>query len=268
MLLAHMSAVEEQLLATSKIPANAGHSLHKGTPREAFIREFLEAHLPSTLAIGTGEIIDSESSPNSPRRQFDIVIYKRNLPKLDFGGGVSGFLVESVIATIEVKSTLDKAGMEQAITAAYQAKRLKKNENFSFSSGYIPPAILNFIVAYDGPQQMDTVLNWIIEIENQLGITGKDLPLGEQRVHIPSESIDGVFLLDRGFVTFDNFPIGFLNDATRQKAPKNKWVAVTAQRGSLLWLFQMLTQASMNVNGTFLDLIPYMKNLKVTVRTG
>ncbi|WP_320660073.1 DUF6602 domain-containing protein [Enterobacter asburiae] len=62
MLLAHMSAVEEQLLATSKIPANSGHSLHKGTPREAFIREFLEAHLPSTLAIGTGEIIDSESS--------------------------------------------------------------------------------------------------------------------------------------------------------------------------------------------------------------
>ena len=45
MLLAHMSAVEEQLLATSKIPANSGHSLHKGTPREAFIREFLEAHL-------------------------------------------------------------------------------------------------------------------------------------------------------------------------------------------------------------------------------
>ena len=64
MLLAHMSAVEEQLLATSKIPANSGHSLHKGTPREAFIREFLEAHLPSTLAIGTGEIIDSDSSPN------------------------------------------------------------------------------------------------------------------------------------------------------------------------------------------------------------
>ncbi|EHB5925404.1 hypothetical protein JXB70_004601, partial [Escherichia coli] len=223
---------------------------------------------PSTLAIGTGEIIDSDSSPNSPRRQFDIVIYKRSLPKLDFGGGVSGFLVESVIATIEVKSTLDKAGMEQAITAAYQAKRLKKNEQWSFSSGYIPPAILNFVVAYDGPQQMDTVLGWIIDIENKLGITGNDLPLGEQRISVPSESIDGVFLLDRGFVTFDNFPIGFLDDEDRQKTPKNKWVAVTAQRGSLLWLFQMLTQASMNINGTFLNLNPYMKNLRVALRTG
>lgn len=268
MLLAHMSAVEEQLLATSKIPANSGHSLHKGTPREAFIREFLEAHLPSTLAIGTGEIINSESSPNSARRQFDIVIYKRNLPKLDFGGGVSGFLVESVIATIEVKSTLDKAGMEQAITAAYQAKKLKKNEQWSFSSGYIPPAILNFVVAYDGPQQMDTVLGWIIEIENKLGFAGNDLPLGEQRIRVPSESIDGVFLLDRGFVTFDNFPIGFLNDEARGKMPKAKWVAATVQRGSLLWLFQMLTQASMNISGTFLNLVPYMEKLKVDIRTG
>ncbi|EKY5128981.1 hypothetical protein QFW01_004417, partial [Escherichia coli] len=87
-------------------------------------------------------------------------------------------------------------------------------------------------------------------------------------ISVPSESIDGVFLLDRGFVTFDNFPIGFLDDEDRQKTPKNKWVAVTAQRGSLLWLFQMLTQASMNINGTFLNLNPYMKNLRVALRTG
>lgn len=56
MLSSHMKAVEEQLLAISKIPANSGHSLHKGTPREAFIREFLEKHLNSTVAVGTGEI--------------------------------------------------------------------------------------------------------------------------------------------------------------------------------------------------------------------
>lgn len=118
MLYSHMKAVEEHLLAISKVPANSGHSLHKGTPREAFIREFLEKHLNSTVAIGTGEIIDSRSKPNEQRNQFDIVIYKRNYPKLDFGGGVSGFLAESVVATIEVKSTLDKAGIEQAVRAA------------------------------------------------------------------------------------------------------------------------------------------------------
>jgi len=49
MLKSHMDAVEEQLIATSKIPANSGHSLHKGTPREAFIKEFLQKHLPNAL---------------------------------------------------------------------------------------------------------------------------------------------------------------------------------------------------------------------------
>lgn len=95
--------------------------------------------------------------------QFDIVIYKRNYPKLDFGGGVSGFLAESVVATIEVKSTLDKAGIEQAVRAARAAKSLQKNEVKSFSSGYIPPSILSFVVAYDGPAKMETAHVWVKE---------------------------------------------------------------------------------------------------------
>lgn len=265
MLFSHMAAVEDQLLATSRIPANSGHSLHKGTPREAFIKEFLESHLPSTLAIGSGEIIDSESQPASPRRQFDLVVYKRNLPKLDFGGGISGFLAESVIATIEVKSLLDKPGMYQAITAAQEAKRLKKSETWSFSAGYSPPAILNLVVAYDGPQQMDTVLNWIGGLESDMGISLPPLPLGEERLRTASASIDGVFLLGKGFITFDNFPTGFLNDIARANAPTVKWVAASMAHGSMLWLFHMLTQASMNLSGTFLNMVPYMHSLKADV---
>jgi hypothetical protein len=106
MLKAHIDAVENHLVSISKVPENAGHSLHKGTPREAFIREFLNSHLPSNVDIGTGEIIDAQSAPNQPRNQFDIVVYRRNYPKLDFGGRISGFLIETVLATIEVKSNL------------------------------------------------------------------------------------------------------------------------------------------------------------------
>jgi len=39
MLKLHMDARENALVAISRISANSGHSLHKGTPREAFIRE-------------------------------------------------------------------------------------------------------------------------------------------------------------------------------------------------------------------------------------
>src|SRR6266849_2753174 len=103
MLHAHLEAVESHLLAISNIPSYAGHSLHKETPREAFIREFLEGHLSEKVAVGTGEIIDCDSQPNPPsiaqRNQFDIVLYKRDYPRLNFGGGITAFLAESVVAT-------------------------------------------------------------------------------------------------------------------------------------------------------------------------
>ena len=46
MLKTHLNSVENQLLVTSRIPANSGHPLHKGTPRESFIKQFLLDHLP------------------------------------------------------------------------------------------------------------------------------------------------------------------------------------------------------------------------------
>jgi hypothetical protein len=76
MLKAHLDAIEDSLVSKARISANSGHPTHKGTPREIFIKEFLQLHLPENCAIGSGEIIDCNSKPNEPRNQHDIVIYK------------------------------------------------------------------------------------------------------------------------------------------------------------------------------------------------
>lgn len=262
MLSSHMKAVEEQLLAISKIPANSGHSLHKGTPREAFIREFLEKHLNSTVAVGTGEIIDSQSKPNEARNQFDIVIYKRNYPKLDFGGGICGFLAESVVATIEVKSTLDKAGVEQAVRAARAAKSLQKNEVKSFYSGYIPPSILSFVVAYDGPAKMETVHVWVKEAYQSQGLTEPTLPEND-RAAIAGPALEGLFVLGKGFLNFDNAPYGFIPQQIRKEHPEVCWSIAQSDRGSLLSLFLLLTVATSNVEGAWLDPLPYLRSFSV-----
>ncbi|MBE3119641.1 MAG: hypothetical protein IMZ50_12920 [Candidatus Atribacteria bacterium] len=264
MLKSHMDAKEDVLVAISKIPANSGHSLHKGTPREAFIREFLESHLPENVAIGTGEIIDANSQPGEQRNQFDIVIYKKNYPKLDFGGGISGFLIESVIATVEVKSTLTQADLEQAIKAARNAKSLTPNVTSSFHSGYIPPKVLNYVVAYDGPGQMQTVYNWIPQIHATLGITTPDLPQDEaERLSISSPSIDGVFVLKKGFIYFDNVPTGFANSQARVANPNLKWVFTDTTSGNILLLFIMLQSATANIEGKWLNPIPYLASFQV-----
>ena len=135
MLQQHFAAEEAHLLAISRIPANSGHSLHKGTP------------------------------PGEVRNQFDLILYRREYPRLDFGGGINAFLAESVVATIEVKSTLDKDGVRQAVSAASKAKSYERHLVRAFEVGYHPPAILNYVVAYDGPARMETVRNWVLDSE-------------------------------------------------------------------------------------------------------
>ena len=87
-----MDAIENHLVSISQIPANSGHTLHRGTPREAFIKEYLEGHLSANVAIGTGEIIDATSQPRGTRNQFDIVIYKRVIRNLILEEGSQVFL--------------------------------------------------------------------------------------------------------------------------------------------------------------------------------
>ncbi|MGB8644207.1 MAG: DUF6602 domain-containing protein [Anaerolineae bacterium] len=265
MLKSHMDAKENVLVAISRVPANAGHSLHKGTPREAFIREFLESHLSENVAIGTGEIIDASSLPNVQRNQFDIVIYKKSYPKLDFGGGISGFLVESVIATIEVKSTLTQAEFEPAVLAARASKALTPNVVTSFHTGFIPPKILNYVVAYAGPASMQTVLGWIHAIHAKLGIAIPQLPVdAKQRIKIPAPSIDGVFVLHKGFLYFDNLPFRIDTDRFRQGFPDMKWVFADEENGNLLLLFLFLLIATTNFEGRWLNPVPYLKNFSVS----
>lgn len=264
MLKSHMDAVEQSLLTISKIPANSGHNLHKGTPREAFIRQFLENHLSERVAIGTGEIIDSQSLPNQQRNQIDIVIYKRDYPKLDFGGGINGFLAESVIATIEVKSILDQAAITQSITTARTIKSLARNIVTAFTTGYQPPSILSYVVAYDGPASMKTVHGWLPAIHNQLGLIYPPMPPSiEQRIPIASPSIDAVFLLGRGFLHFDNSPLSFLDDGIRQSHPDIHWIMADTTSGSLLLLFLLLTQAVSGLSGSWLNAAPYIANFKI-----
>ncbi len=264
MLKAHMDARERTLLAISQVPANSGHPLHKGTPREAFIKEFLISHLPENVAIGTGEIIDATSAPNAPRNQFDIVIYKKSFPKLDFGGGTSGFLVESVVATVEVKSTLTRDDLLTAIRAARNAKVLVPNFTQAFQAGYIPPKPINFVVSYDGPAHIATVHGWLVGIHRELGIDSPALPADfGNRCATPAPSIDGVFMLGRGFMYFDNSPIGFVTEQNRREHPELRWVFSDSDSGNLLLLFTLLFAATANIEGRWLNPAPYLSNFRV-----
>jgi hypothetical protein len=261
MLKSHIDAVEGVILETSKIPANTGHSLHKGTPRETFIRKFLQEHLSERVAVGTGEIIDANSKPGEKRNQIDIVIYKRDYPRLSFGADINGFLAESVVATIEVKSLLDQEELRKASRAAKAVKCLARNINALMSAGYQPPSILSYVVAYDGPASMETVYGWLPDINAAEGIVYPNLPLSAlERQRIASPSLDAVFLLGRGFMYFGNAPAGFLYDEHLKDNPAGKWVIADITRGGLLFLFLSLSLAVSGMTASVLNPLPYVKS--------
>ena len=261
MLNAHLDAIEDSLLSQSKIQKNSGHSIHKGTPREEFIREFLSSHLGENLAIGSGEIIDANSKPGEKRNQIDIVIYKKNYPKLALGGNITCFLAESVFATIEVKSNLTKEEMKMSIIAANNIKQLKRSFNHSLYVGFDPPGILSYIVAYDGPKNMKTVRKWMGAIHNSEKMDEPQLNQAsrpEGKFGQPSPSIDGVCVFGKGYLVFNNSPIRF--STANNELIESNWIWSNQPRGSLFWLFLFLTHISSAAIYSRMDPLKYLNS--------
>ncbi len=124
----------KQLLASASISQSCfDHATDKGTTNEIFLKNFLRTNFASSrVAIGSGEILFPFSSTTATsRRQCDIILYAPHLPKLTPPMGVSSnseislFFVESVIAVIEVKTTLTN---EDLIDVASSALTLSSME--------------------------------------------------------------------------------------------------------------------------------------------
>jgi hypothetical protein len=98
----------------------ADHAGTIGESREFFVREILSRFLPKSVRVGTGQIVDSN---NQLSKQIDVVISRPEFPVLTSMALSDVFFVESVIATIEVKSKLDKKTLWEALDNSRSVKR-------------------------------------------------------------------------------------------------------------------------------------------------
>jgi hypothetical protein len=287
MLQAHMDAMEDTLLQQRRISKNSGHPLHVGSPREAFVQTYLRNHIGENIGIGSGEIVNHESLAGEPRNQHDIVMYRSEYPKLHFGGNIDAFLAESVVATIEVKSTLTENNLKDAVVAAAKLKQLKQSFVARRATcakcgqpcqecghGYLdgfhnPPSVRSFVVAYGGVVKMATVYKWITNIHTKLNIVAPALPpTGGERVRVPSPSIDAIVVLGRGIIYFDNAPIGWLHDTVRQTNPWIRWVWYDITKGSLLVLFLHVITIAGGMYYRWVDPLPYLSGVEYALGFG
>jgi hypothetical protein len=111
----------------SRIVEGVAHSGLRGQFRESFLARALQPWLPHGVELGTGVIMDEKGT----RRQVnedDIVIYAPDLlpavlPLMDR----NIFLLDAVLARIEVKSTLSSGELKSAVEGSISVKRLKSS---------------------------------------------------------------------------------------------------------------------------------------------
>lgn len=213
-LIQHLAALENSLMADSQRLKLIDNTTLMGGGREAFVREFLRGHLGASIGIGTGEIISATRPHDHIDRQWDVVLYDTRFPKLALSPDVDSFLIESVFCTIEVKTTLDEDEYLKSANAAAELNyrwRLHSKETKR-------PAPRRFLIAYDGPVHMKTVMGWMKKAYGANQLQSPNQPLREMYFDGPNElkrydhvssSLDGIFVLGRGFITMDSFRFRF-----------------------------------------------------------
>jgi len=124
-------------LNKSESVSNVKHALTKGDAREIFVSELLKPFLNPNLCISKGIIIDSQ---NTQSDEVDIIIYNPNVIPPFLLNKIKGFIpCESVVATIQVKSKMDKKELKSSIINAISIKKLGANwkEQISPPTNYV-----------------------------------------------------------------------------------------------------------------------------------
>ena len=120
----------EALLLSCTSPHNVTQPDSPNTLRNHFITLFLKRFLPSTIHIGSGEIIDHFGTRSTHQ---DLVLYRSDFPIFPTTTTSKIFLMESVLATIEILSPSTNSDLIQPFTRSSSVKKLKTAKHRIFA---------------------------------------------------------------------------------------------------------------------------------------
>lgn len=246
MLLAHLQAVEDALIA--RAPALSSPEQR----RQAFVQSFAEPMFGGELRLRHGAVVGRDGLRDADHPVFDLLFCPWDGPALALADGTPAWLAETVVATVTLCPVLDEAAMAEAARLAAAAKRLDRS---GLRGGDDPaPPLRSYLVALDGPADMQQVHIWLKLAYRRHGISEADLPSSlAERLPVASPALDGVFVLGRGFLNFDNVEVGFITDEARADTVGMCWAVATHERGALVSLWLQIHQAATAMAGRRLD---------------
>ncbi len=101
------------------------HPGESGRAREQILIAFIEQLVPSSFGVSTGFVVDALGGKS---RQLDVVVYQTDYAPVFEIGRVKHFLVESVVAVLEVKAAIDsERDLTQALDNIASVKGLDRS---------------------------------------------------------------------------------------------------------------------------------------------
>jgi len=108
--------------ASKVISTIVKHNVTIGSAREILVRNFLRKFVPKRFGIVTGFVIGQDGTPSS---QQDVIVYdSHNFSPLYCEGELAVVPADAVVYCIEVKSTLDKKRLFEAINNSLSVRRI------------------------------------------------------------------------------------------------------------------------------------------------
>lgn len=201
---------QQELHHAYKTSSSLGHSLPKGHERELIASQFLTTHLPQSVDLESGVLVDQStldfrqlSQSTSP--QLDLVVSRRDHPRLRYYGGTHVLFAESVAAVLEVKSRLTTAEL-QAVDVHCRKVKSRRRQVVGLWAG-----------GADGKGRPDIrVPYYLVCFESAISSRALLNTLGS--IADPENALDGLFVLDpqNGQAVLKDLPIHPFGGQTRQ----------------------------------------------------
>ena len=185
----YFQAYEEILSAQFNLStgASAEHIGALGENREKILIDFLNKHIPQRFSVEQRGVLFDKGFNQS--QQVDIIIYEKNYPRLG-GQSPTLYFIEGFAGGIEVKSTLTKKSLEDAIDNIASIKKLEVSKtNIIIGNTSRPDLLFGGVYAYKSQLDEDQIL----EIMNKkFKEYGNDLNLMIDFIY----TNDGIFMTD------------------------------------------------------------------------
>lgn len=199
-------------LSRSKAASDLHHAGLRGRAREIFAKDLLTPFLSPNVGACTGTVVDSQGGSS---RQIDIIVYDKTLiPSLMFTGEEGIVPIESVLATIEVKSTLTRGELSKSVRNAHSVKILKAKfaEVMSLTPEKSSPICCVFSFSSDSKPEteLDRLEEIVLEVNKET----------EDKIYVP---LSAICVADTSFtncvkIEYEDIPIPSFETVTENSA--------------------------------------------------